>query len=236
MSDNQFQVNALPAEAIAQAQREFLLKVYAWMVGGLLMTGITALLAASSIELMTAIWSNTLLRWVVILAPVAVVFAISGMINRLSPVVASGLFLFYSALVGLMMSSIFIIYEPQSIVTTFFVTAGTFAAMSVYGWATKRDLSAMGSFLMMGLIGLIIAMVVNMLMESPALHFAISAIGVLIFTGLTAYDTQKLKETYVLGSEATAEGKKAAIIGALNLYLDFINLFLFLLRLFGSRR
>ncbi len=235
MSDNRFQVGALPIEALAEAQREFLLKVYAWMVGGLMITGLTALFTASSAVLMETIWTNTLLRWVVILAPLGMVFAMSGMMHRLSPATASLLFLVYSALVGLMMSVIFIIYEPASIVTTFFVTAGTFAAMSVYGWITKRDLSSMGSFLTMGLIGLIIAMVANFLLESPALYFAISIIGVLIFTGLTAYDTQRLKEDYVVGSEATAEGRKAAIVGALTLYLDFINLFLFLLRLLGNR-
>ena len=235
MSNNRFSMNALPVEALAQAQREFLLKVYAWMVGGLMITGVTALAAASSAVLMETIWTNTILRWAVILAPLGMVLAISGTIDRLSPAVASAMFLVYSALVGLMMSVIFLVYEPASIVTTFFVTAGTFGVMSVYGWATKRDLSAMGSFLRMGLIGLILAIVVNWLLASPALYFAISVIGVLIFTGLTAYDTQRLKEEYVLGSEATAEGKKTAILGALSLYLNFINLFLFLLRLLGNR-
>jgi len=236
MSNNQFSMNTLPVEALIEAQREFMLKVYAWMVGGLMTTALTALAAVSSTDLMVAIWGNTILRWVVILAPVGLVLLISGMIDRLSAAAASALFILYAALVGLMLSMIFLVYEPSSIVTTFFVTAGTFGAMSIYGWVTKRDLSSMGSFLMMGLIGIIIASVVNIFLASSALYFAVSVIGVLVFTGLTAYDTQRLKEEYVLGSEATAVGKKAAILGALSLYLNFINLFLFLLRLLGSRR
>lgn len=235
MSDNRYPTS-LPTEALAEAQREFLLRVYAWMVGGLMITGVTALLVASSVDMMLALWENSLLRWVLRLAPLALVLVLSGTIHRLSVAAASSMFLLYSLLVGLMLSAIFIVYDPASIATTFFITAGTFGLMSAYGWATKRDLSAMGSFLMMGLIGLLLAMVVNWLLSSPALDFAISAIGVLIFTGLTAYDTQKLKESYVLGSEATAEGKKMALMGALDLYLDFINLFLFLLRFLGNRR
>lgn len=229
-------VTSLPAEVLVQAQKEFLMKVYAWMVGGLLLTGVTAFAFASSEALMSAVWGNPILRLVAILAPLGMVLAISGGINRLNSGLASLMFLGYSVLTGVMLSAIFVTYDPASIATTFFITSGTFAVMSVYGFVTKTDLSAMGSFLLMGVIGLILAMVVNWIIGSPALHFAISAIGVLIFTGLTAYDTQRLKEAYVPGLEVTEEGRKTAIVGALSLYLNFINLFLFLLRLLGGRR
>lgn len=228
--------HVLPAEALIEAQKEYLLKIYAWMVGGLLVTGITALFFASSDELMITIWSNTLLRWGVLLAPLGMVFALSGWIDRMSVGLASAMFVVYSMLTGIMLSSVFWVYTPVSIATTFFIASGMFATMSIYGFITKADLSEMGSFMRMGLIGLILACVVNWWLESSALHFAISIIGVLVFTGLTAYDTQKLKEAYVPGMEVSEQGKKAAVIGALTLYLDFINLFLFLLRLLGSRR
>lgn len=226
----------LPVEALVEAQKEYLLKMYAWMVGGLLLTGITALAVVSSPELMITIWTNTLLRWGVLLAPLGMVFALSGGINRMSVGVASSIFILYSILTGVMLSMVFVVYTSASIATTFFIAAGMFATMSIYGFVTKADLSSMGSFMRMGLFGVLIALVVNWWLDSPALHFAISIIGVIVFTGLTAYDTQKLKEEYVPGVEATEHGKKAAILGALTLYLDFINLFLFLLRLLGNRR
>lgn len=235
MSTENF-TRSLPTEALVQAQKEFLMKVYAWMVGGLMLTGVTALALGSSEALMETIWGNPILRLLAMLAPLGMVLAISGAIDRLSSSTASLLFLGYSVLTGVMLSVIFVAYDPTVIATTFFITAGTFAVMSVYGFVTKTDLSGMGSFLRMGVIGLVLAIIVNWIIGSPALNFAISVIGVLVFTGLTAYDTQRLRETYVPGLEVTEEGKKIAIIGALSLYLNFINLFLFLLRLIGGGR
>jgi hypothetical protein len=174
------------------------------------------------------------LQWVVMLSPLAFVLVLSFGINKLSVPAAQAVFWAFSAVMGLSLSSIFLVYTDASIAKVFFITAATFGAMSLYGYTTKRDLTNMGSFLMMGLIGLIIASVVNIFMQSSMLEFAISAVGVLIFVGLTAYDTQKIKEGY---DEAHAPEvlAKGAIMGALSLYLDFINLFLMLLRLFGNR-
>jgi hypothetical protein len=169
------------------------------------------------------------------LAPLAMVFAISAGINRFKPATSQMLFWVFSALMGISLSSIFLVYTHTSIVRVFFITAATFGATSLWGYTTKRDLTGMGSFLFMGLIGIIIASVVNMFFASSALQFAISIIGVLVFTGLTAYDTQKIKEMYSVADDGTALGRKA-VMGALSLYLDFINLFLMLLRLFGNSR
>lgn len=235
MSDQQFDMSALSPDALVQAQREYMQRVYGWMVGGLVVTAVVALFVASSMETFIGLWSNPLFSTITMLAPLGLVFFISGAIHRISAATASMLFIVYSALMGLSLSRIFIAFDPSSIASTFFISAGMFASMSAYGWLTKRDLSSMGSFLFMGLIGVVLAAVVNWFLNSSALDFAISVVGVLVFTGLTAYDTQRLKEEYVVGSEATAAGKKAAILGALSLYLDFINLFLFLLRLLGRR-
>ncbi len=174
------------------------------------------------------------LRWVVMLAPLAAVFFLSFRIERLSVSTANAVFWGYAALVGLSLSSIFLVYTGQSVVRTFFVTAASFGALSLYGYTTKRDLSAMGSFLMMGLFGLIIASVVNIFLGSTALQFAISVIGVLIFAGLTAYDTQSIKEMYYEGDASDTQGRKI-VMGALRLYLDFINMFMFLLQFMGNR-
>jgi FtsH-binding integral membrane protein len=175
------------------------------------------------------------LRWVVMLAPLGMVLVLSFGINRLSAATAQLLFWVYSALMGISLSTIFVLYTGASVTQVFFVTAATFGAMSLYGYTTKRDLTGWGSFLFMGLIGIIIASVVGFFVQSSALQFVISVAGVLIFTGLTAYDTQKIKEIYYVGDDGTVTGRKA-IMGALNLYLDFINLFLMLLRLMGNRR
>jgi FtsH-binding integral membrane protein len=175
------------------------------------------------------------LRWVVMLAPLAAVFFLSFRIERLSVSTANAVFWGYAALVGLSLSSIFLVYTSASITQTFFATAAAFGALSLYGYTTKRDLTAMGSFLIMGLFGLIIAMVINIFLQSSALSFAVSAIGVLIFAGLTAYDTQKIKEMYYESDDADVAGRKS-IMGALTLYLDFINLFMFLLQFMGDRR
>jgi uncharacterized protein len=181
----------------------------------------------------TALYASPL-RWVVMLAPLGMVFFLSYRINKMSVAAAQTAFWVYAGLMGLSLSSIFLVYTGQSIVQTFFVTAASFGALSLYGYTTKRDLTAMGSFLIMGLFGLIIASVVNIFLASSALAFAVSVLGVLIFAGLTAYDTQKIKEMYFDGDDAAVMGRKA-IMGALTLYLDFINLFMFMLQFLGNR-
>jgi FtsH-binding integral membrane protein len=219
---------------IDQGLRAYMLKVYTWMALGLALTGAVAFAASSSTELMRTIYT-TPLKWVVILAPLAVVFFFSFRIHKMSAATAQGVFWLYAALNGLAFSYIFLAYTGTSIAKVFFISAATFGAMSLYGYTTKADLSRFGSFLFMGLIGIIIAMLVNIFLQSSALGFAISVIGVLIFVGLTAYDTQKIKEMYDAGDDGEVLAKKG-IMGALSLYLDFLNIFLFLLQLFGDRR
>ena len=214
--------------------RRYMLSVYNYMAGGLAVSGLIAYLVASSPTVLRAVWGSGLM-WVVVFAPVALVFFFSFRIHKMSFGAAQLTYWAYAALNGVSLSFIFIAYTQTSIARVFFITAATFAAMSLYGYTTRRDLSAYGSFLMMGVIGIIVAMLVNLLLQSSALTFAISVIGVLVFVGLTAYDTQKIKEWYVAADDGATMGKKA-IFGALNLYLDFINLFLMLLRLFGSSR
>lgn len=237
---NRVQSGAQSGAMIDAGLRAYMLKVYNLMALGLAITGVAAYLSFSLAfangQITTfgqAIYLSPL-KWVVILAPLAMVFFLSFRINRMSVAAATTTFWVYAALVGLSLSSIFIIYTGQSVVQTFFVTAASFGALSLYGYTAKRDLSAMGSFLMMGLFGLIIASLVNIFLASSALQFAISVIGVLIFAGLTAYDTQRIKEMYYAADDATVAGRKA-IMGALSLYLDFINLFMFLLRFMGNR-
>ena len=214
--------------------RRYMLSVYNYMAGGLAVTGIIAYLISTSEPVQMAIWGSPL-RYLVMLAPIGVVFFFSFRIQKMSFGAAQLTYWIYAALMGLSLSFIFLAYTGTSITRVFFITAGTFAAMSLYGYTTRRDLSGFGSFLMMGVIGILIAMLVNIFLQSTALTFAISVIGVLVFVGLTAYDTQKIKEWYVANDDGATMGKKA-IFGALNLYLDFINLFLMLLRLFGSSR
>ena len=221
------------AAGIDVGLREYMLKVYNYMTMGLAMTGLVAFAASQSMELMQAI-HGTGLRWIVMLAPIGFVFFLSARINAIKASTAQMLFWVYSALMGLSLSYIFLAYTGASITRVFFITAGTFAAMSLYSYTTKRDLTGMGSFLMMGLIGIIIAMVVNIFLQSSTLHFTISVIGVLVFVGLTAYDTQRIKSLYNELDGSEIAGKKA-IMGALTLYLDFINLFIMLLSLFGNR-
>ncbi|HLY55169.1 MAG TPA: Bax inhibitor-1/YccA family protein [Stellaceae bacterium] len=213
--------------------RQHMLRVYNYMATGLATTGAVAWLAYDT-GFVHQIWT-TGLRWVVILAPLVVVFALSAMINRMSVAAARLAFLFYAALLGLSLSIIFLAYTGTSIAETFFVTAATFLGMSLYGYTTKSDLTRFGSFLVMGLIGIVIASLVNIFLASPGLQFAISVIGVIVFTGLTAWDTQRIKEQYDASYGGEAVGR-LAIMGALMLYLDFINLFLMLLQLFGDRR
>jgi len=214
--------------------RQYMLSVYNYMAGGLAVTGIIAFLIASSPQLQMTIWGSPL-RYVAIFAPLAVVLFFSFRIQKMSFGAAQLTYWIYAALMGLSLSFIFLAYTGTSIARVFFITAGTFAATSLYGYTTRRDLTGFGSFLFMGLIGIIIAGLVNLFIQSTALQFAISVIGVLVFVGLTAYDTQKIKEWYVASDDGATMGKKA-IFGALSLYLDFINLFLMLLRLFGSNR
>lgn len=220
------------ADQVVIAQNTLIRQVYAWMAGGLLVTALLAVITISSPIMLKTIFGNRLVFYALIFGELGLVVAISGAINRLSAAAASGLFLLYAALNGVTMSAIFAVYTAQSIGSTFVITAATFGAMSVYGAVTKRDLTGMGSFLFMGLIGIVIASIVNIFTKSSAASWIISAMGVIVFTGLTAYDTWKIKAMAAAG----AEGRKPAILGALTLYLDFINLFLSLLRLLGDRR
>ena len=227
--------------------RSYMLKVYNYMASGILITGFISLLlfklsvvttADGSIAGLTGLGNvlyNSALMWVVMLAPLGVVFYMSFGIKNMSATKAQTTFWVFAALMGASLSSIFLVYTGASITRVFFITAGTFGSMSIYGYTTKRDLTKLGSFLMMGLIGIIIASIVNMFMKSSMMYYVISILGVLIFVGLTAYDTQKIKNMYSASDTGELMGKKA-VMGALTLYLDFINLFIMLLRLFGQRR
>ncbi len=215
--------------------RDYMLRIYNYMASGLALTGIVAYVFASSGLYLSL--ARTPLIYLVMLAPFGFVLALSFGINRMQASTAQALFWLFSAVMGLSLASVFLLYTGASIARVFFITAGTFGAMSLYGYTTQRDLSQFGSFLMMGLIGIIIASVVNIFLASSALQFAISVIGVLVFVGLTAWDTQRIKEMYfeIDHSDGQIAGK-TAIMGALSLYLDFINLFMMLLQLLGVRR
>ena len=214
--------------------RSYMLGVYNYMAMALALTGGVAFVTANTPALLQAIF-GTPLQWVVMLAPLGIVFYLSARLHKMSPAAAQGWFWAFAGFFGLSLSSIFLAYTGTDIARTFFVTAASFGALSLWGYTTKRDLTGMGSFLFMGLIGLILASVVNIFMRSSGLEFVISAIGVLVFAGLTAYDTQKIKSMYFhVSGDATAT-KRASIMGALSLYLDFLNLFLFLLRFMGGR-
>jgi FtsH-binding integral membrane protein len=213
--------------------RAHMLRVYSYMAGGLALTGIVAYTAAAS-GFYQAI-AGTPLIWIVMLAPLGFVLVLSFGIQRMSAGTAMLLFWLYAAVMGLSLGSIFLVYIGTSIARVFFITAATYGAMSLYGYTTRSDLSGFGSFLLMGLIGIVIASLVNVFVGSTALQFAISVMGVLLFVGLTAYDTQRIKEMYLESDTVEIAGKKA-VLGALALYLDFINLFMMLLQLFGQRR
>ncbi|PKN13433.1 MAG: hypothetical protein CVU69_01800 [Deltaproteobacteria bacterium HGW-Deltaproteobacteria-4] len=214
----------------------FFRSVYGWMTVGLGLTAIVALYTVTTPALMQMIFGNKLVFYGLVIGQVGLVIALSAAINRLSATAATLMFCVYAALSGLTFASIFVVYTQSSIASTFFVTAGTFGAMSLYGLLTKKDLSSWGSFLFMGLIGVVIASIVNIFLQSPAMTWVVSCAGVLVFTGLTAYDTHSLKVLAQNGFAHGEERKKLAIIGALKLYLDFINLFLMLLRLLGGSR
>jgi FtsH-binding integral membrane protein len=235
-SNNRWSANAntaIPQVGIDVGLRNYMLRVYNYMAGGLALTGVVAYIAAAT-GFYQAI-ASTALIWVVIFAPIGLVLLLSARLNSMSLGAAQATFWVFAGLMGLSLSSLFLAYTGASIAEVFFITAATFLSMSLYGYTTKTDLSRFGSFLMMGLIGVVIASVVNIFMHSAAIQFAISIIGVLVFTGLTAWDTQRIKETYWEGDEAVVAGKKA-IMGALALYLDFINLFVMLMQLMGNRR
>ena len=204
-------------------------KVYVWMALALAITGVTAYGVANSPNIMVAIFSNRLLFWGLIIAELALVFIVSGMINRLSLTTATLLFTLYSVLNGVVLSSIFVVYSGTSIAKVFFITA-------VYGYTTKRDLSSVGKLMFMGLIGLIIASIVNLFIKSSGLDLILSYIGVIVFVGLTAWDTQKIKQMLATQEDIDEGAQKIALVGALSLYLDFVNLFLYLLRIFGGSR
>lgn len=208
-------------------------KVYVWMTMALAITGITAYGVATSPTLMQMIYGNRFAIWALIIAELALVFWISARIEKLSLTSATLLFILYSVINGATLSSIFFVYSPSAITKVFFITAGTFGAMALYGYFTKSDLSSWGKILIMAVVGLIIAMLVNMFLKSAMFDLILSGIGVLVFTGLTAYDTQKIKQMLAMQTDMGEGAQKVALIGALSLYLDFINLFLYLLRLFG---
>ena len=235
---------------IDEGLRAYMLKVYNYMASGVFLTGIVSLIlfrlsggydiqvTSLGITGLTGIGNalyNSPLMWIVMLAPLGIVFYMSFGIAKMSSSKAQNTFWVFAALMGASLSSIFLVYTGASITRVFFITAGTFGAMSIYGYTTKKDLTKLGSFLMMGLLGIIIASIVNIFMKSTMMYFVISIIGVLIFVGLTAYDTQKIKNMYLVSDSGEIMGKKA-VMGALTLYLDFINLFIMLLRLFGQRR
>jgi FtsH-binding integral membrane protein len=233
------------AEAIDQGLRDYMLRVYNYMASGVAITGVVAYaIFAMAVEqgaggLQLTAFGNFMFasafKWVVIFAPLGLVFFISARINSMSLGTAQIAFWAFAALMGASISSIFLIYAGESIARVFFITAASFGALSLWGYTTRKDLTGWGSFLFMGLIGVIIAMIVNLFIASTALQFAISVIGVLVFAGLTAYDTQKIKEMYSVNDDGSVSGRKA-VMGALRLYLDFINLFMMLLYLFGGRR
>ena len=244
---NIFQATSAKTVVWDAGLRAYMLKVYNYMATGVLLTGIISVISfklsaevsvSGQIIALTdygnAIF-NSGLKWLVMLAPLAVIFYMSFGINKMSTGKAQTVFWIFTILMGLSLSWVLIVFTGVSVARVFFITSATFGAMSIYGYTTKRDLTKLGSFLMMGLIGIIIASLVNIFLKSTMMHFVISILGVLIFVGLTAYDTQKIKNMYSASDTIEVSGKKA-IMGALTLYLDFINLFIMLLRLFGQRR
>ena len=221
--------------SVSEAFPVLMRKVYLWMTMALAITGFTAYGVATSPGILQTIYANPAVMWGIIIAELILVVTVSGAINRLSLSVATLLFIVYSVLNGALLSSVFLVYTASSVATVFFITAGTFAAMALIGYTTKTDLSSMGKILLMALIGMIIATIVNLFVKSTGLELIISYIGVLVFVGLTAYDSQKIKQMLLQAPDASEGAQKVALLGALSLYLDFINLFLYLLRIFGRR-
>jgi FtsH-binding integral membrane protein len=229
-----FELDNTQSSDFSEGLRSYMLRVYNYMGFGLLLTAFTAFLVASSPAAMNLVF-GTPLQWVVMLAPLGFILVLSFGVNKLSASTAQIIFWVFAALMGVSLSSIFYVYTGASLTRVFLITAATFLTMSIWGYTTKKDLSAFGAVLLMGLIGIIIASIVNIFMKSTMMDFVVSIIGVVVFTGLTAWDTQKIKLSYNSAYDASTL-KKGAIMGALALYLDFINLFLMLLRLIGDRR
>src|SRR6201996_7509282 len=246
--DNRYARSAVAtADTVDAGLRAHMLRVYNYMVGALALTGAVAYGVANTPALLNLFfhqvmtqggttWAPTILGYVVVFAPLALVFLLSFRVMQMSLAAAQATFWLYAAMVGASLATILLFYTGASVAMTFFVTAATFGAMSLYGYTTKRDLTGFGHFLFMGLIGIQLASLANFFFKSPAINFVVSILGVLIFTGLTAWDTQKIKNTYYMVGGDTAVAGKAAIMGALALYLDFLNIFLFLLRFMGNRR
>ena len=223
-------------EQIARDQQRFISKVYGWMAGALAITGLTAWWAASNYDLMLFFANNRGVLIFMFIGQILLVGSLAGWINKMSSQVAMLIFIIYAVLTGFIFSTLFLVYTSGSLATTFLITGGMFAVMSIYGWTTGKDLTKFGSLLFMLLIGLILASIINIILGSTMLYWIATYVGIFIFTGLIAYDTQKLKNMGAYVQEGTEEHRKGAIMGALSLYLDFINLFLMLLRIFGSRR
>ena len=239
MNYNDFHYGAVSQNRDLEMQAAFpvlMRKVYTWMTLALVLTGLTAYGVATSPGIMMALYSNSALMWGLVIAEFALVIGISAAINRLSLATATLMFVAYSVINGAMLSSIFMIYTAASIASVFFITAATFAVMALIGYTTKTDLTSVGKLLFMALIGLVIATIVNMFIGSSTLTMICSYVSVLIFVGLTAYDSQKIKNMLMQAPDAGESSQKLALLGALTLYLDFINLFIYLLRIFGDRR
>lgn len=233
---NSVQFNSKTDSDIQREQAAFMSRVYAWMSLALCITGGIAYYLANTPELIQMLFASSINVWIVIIAQVGLVFYLTRSMQKIRSQTATALFLVYAALNGLLFASIFLIYTNASIASTFLITAGTFAVMSAYGYYTKSDLTSIGNLARMALIGLIIATLVNLFWQNSTLYWICTYAGVLIFVALVAYDTQKVKQLNIIGNEGTEEDKKESIMGALILYLDFINLFLYLLRIFGKRR
>lgn len=238
MNYKELNLQGLQAERqwdVSEAFPVLMRKVYVWMTMALAITGFTAYGVATSPGILEAIYTNQILFWGLIIAEFALVIGVSAAINKLSLTVATLMFILYSVINGALMSYIFLAYTTTSVATVFFITAGTFGVMALIGYTTKVDLSSMGKILFMALIGLIIATVVNLFVKSDGFTMILSYVGVLIFVGLTAYDTQKIKQMLLQAPDAGEGAQKLALLGALTLYLDFINLFIYLLRILGKR-
>lgn len=238
MSYRDFETDTLSRDrdlAMSAAFPALMRKVYVWMTLALVISGLTAYGVASSPGVLMAIVTNKILFWGLVIAEFALVFGISGALNKLSLTAATLMFILYSVINGALLSFIFVAYTMSSIASVFFITAGTFAVMAFIGYTTKTDLSSMGKILLMGLIGIIIATVVNIFLKSTGLAMIVSYVGVLIFVGLTAYDSQKIKQMLLMAEDGGETAQKLALLGSLTLYLDFINLFIHLLSILGKK-
>ena len=235
MQENQMRTTGI--DSVAAEQQRFMVRVYNWMGAGLGITGVMAFYIANTPAIFNVVMGNPIMPIVLIIAQIGLVFWLATRVMQMSVSQATGVFLLYAGLTGITFSTLFVVYTSASITSTFIVTAGTFGAMSFYGYTTKKDISGWGSFLFMGLIGIIAVSIINIWVQSDGLAFAVNIIGVLVFAGLTAYDTQNIKNTYLVHADHgdTEWLGKSAIMGALSLYLNFINMFIMMLQLFGNR-